>query len=124
MTASIAAVAGTASIYKSLAPRVYDAKLFLHHASGVSMDALHVVAGVVLQLLLAFVFRSSTARWGPWIGVLALELFNEANDLQVEQWPVLSVQYGESAKDILLTMFLPTLLLLLGRWRPLLFARR
>ena len=50
--------------------------------------------------------------------MFALELANEANDLRVEQWPQPGMQYGEGAKDIILTMALPLLLFLVARKRP------
>lgn len=96
----------------------YQVKLFLERASGFSMDALHVIAGVVLQLGIALLFRTSVARPWPWLSVLALELINEASDFRVEIWPQPGMQFGESAKDIILTMALPTLLFLVARYRP------
>ena len=37
------------------------------------------------------------------------------------QWPQRGMQYGESVRDIVLTMFLPTLLLFAARAMPQLF---
>ena len=34
----------------------YEVKLLLEHATGISMDALHVLVGVLLQLLFAALF--------------------------------------------------------------------
>ena len=102
----------------------YQVKLFLQHASGFSMDALHVVLGVALQLLAALLLRSSVARWTPWLIVAVIALINEANDLLVEQWPQPAVQYGESGRDMVLTLALPTLLLFSARRCPRLFAAR
>jgi hypothetical protein len=87
------------------------------------MDALHVVGGVVLQLGFAVLLRTSLAHWRPWLFVLALELVNEANDLLVEQWPDPGMQWGEGARDLVLTMLLPTVLLMVARLRPELLAR-
>lgn len=86
------------------------------------MDSLHVVAGVVLQLLAAAFLRRPVSHRAPWLCVLALELLNEISDLWVETWPLPAMQWGEGVKDILLTMTLPTLLLLLARHRPGLFS--
>ena len=99
----------------------YQVKLFAQHASGFSMDALHVIIGVVLLLVIAFVFRSSVARPLPLLAVLALEILNEMSDFRVERWPNPGMQFGESAKDIALTMILPTLIFLVARYRPALF---
>ena len=102
----------------------YDAKLLLEHASGVSMDALHILVGVAAQLIFAIIFRTPLASWRPWLFVLTLLLFNEFSDLWVEQWPQPAMQYGEGLKDTGLTMILPTLIMVLARWRPEVFYRR
>ena len=88
------------------------------------MDSLHVVVGLLLQLTVAGVFRSTLKSWRPWLAVLALELANEANDLLVERWPDPGRQWGEGAKDVLLTMLLPTVLLLVARRLPQLLTGR
>jgi hypothetical protein len=87
------------------------------------MDSLHVLAGVIIQLTAAALLRTDVADRRPWLLVLALELANEANDLFVEQWPDPGMQWGEGAKDVLLTMLLPTLIALVARRRPSLFTR-
>lgn len=87
------------------------------------MDSLHVLAGVVIQLTAAALLRTDVADRRPWLLVLVLELANEANDLFVEQWPDPGMQWGEGAKDVLLTMLLPTLIALVARRRPSLFTR-
>jgi hypothetical protein len=96
----------------------YQLKLFIEHASGISMDALHILVGVILFLLGAQLLRSSVGSFRPWLALLLIELCNEAYDLHVELWPNLGSQLGEGAKDILLTMIVPTLLLAIARWRP------
>ena len=53
--------------------------------------------------------------------MLAFILWNEAADLWNEHWPDAGQQYGEGAKDIALTMFVPTLLMIAARLRPDLF---
>lgn len=96
----------------------YQVKLFIEHASGISMDALHILVGFVLFLLCALALRRTVADPQPWLATLVLEIGNEAYDLLVELWPDPGSQLGEGAKDVLLTMVLPTLLLLVARWRP------
>jgi hypothetical protein len=100
----------------------YQVKLFIEHGSGVSMDALHVVIGVCVQLLVAVLFRCSVGRWLPWLAVLAIELVNESHDFWVEMWPDIGMQLGEAAKDVVLTMALPTLLMVAVRIGPGLFT--
>jgi len=102
----------------------YKAKMFIEHAGIVTSDALHVLVGVGLWVLAAAVLRRRLTDWLPWLIVFAAVLFNEAVDLWVEQWPDAAMQYGESAKDILLTLLLPSLLMAAARERPDLFGRR
>lgn len=103
-------------------------KLFLERASGVSMDALHILAGFAIFLLVAAVLRRGIASGWPLLILLLLELCNEAYDLGVERWPDLGMQLGEGVKDILLTISLPALLTAVVRWMPTLlqssFRRR
>lgn len=94
------------------------AKTFVEHAFGVSNDALHVIAGVCLQLLIATLLRVSASSLWPWMVLMVLEGANEWNDFRVEVWPVPALQWGEAAKDILLTMALPTMILLVARYCP------
>ena len=99
----------------------FQVKLFVTHATGFSMDALHVVVGVLLQLVFALILRSSVARPLPLLLVVALELLNEGSDFAVERWPDFGMQLGESAKDALLTLALPIVLFLVARRAPKLF---
>ena len=96
----------------------YEVKLFVEHASGISMDALHILVGFIAFLLSAGLLRRSIASPLPWLAVLIVELINEAYDLRVEQWPSLGSQLGEGVKDVILTMALPTLIAAVVRWRP------
>jgi hypothetical protein len=99
----------------------YETKMFIERASAVSSDALHVLVGVLVWALIAQVMRRSLSASFPWLVLLVLTLFNECVDLWVERWPVLAIQLGESAKDVLLTMTLPTMLMFAVRLRPNLF---
>lgn len=98
--------------------RWHEAKLFVEHSIGFSLDALHVLAGVIVLIAVALLLRKPISNGWPWSIVLAATLANELVDLWVEQWPSPGMQYGESAKDLLLTMFVPTLLLLTARKLP------
>ena len=96
----------------------YQLKLFVSHATTLSMDALHLLGGVLALLLMARLFHRPLSDIRPWLAVLLLELLNEWRDLAVERWPDVGQQYGESARDIILTMLVPTLLLLAARHWP------
>lgn len=102
----------------------YQWKLLLEHGTGASMDSLHVILGVILQLGIAALMRLPVSRLYPWLAVLGIELANELNDLRVEVWPDPGMQYGEGLKDIVLTMFLPTIILIASRRMPHLLTAR
>jgi hypothetical protein len=99
----------------------YQGKLFIEHSLSISHDSLHVLVGVPLWIGLGVVLRRPLTSWWPWLWLLAAILWNEAVDLWVERWPDPGMQYGEGAKDVLLTMALPTILIWAARWRPDLF---
>ena len=99
-----------------------ETKLLVERASPVSNDALHVLVGVALWLLIALILRKSIAAAAPVLILLGLLACNEVVDLWVEQWPDAMMQYGESAKDLLLTLAIPVALMGLARLRPQLFS--
>jgi diacylglycerol kinase len=107
---------------RELALDWYQVKLFLEHASGLSMDALHVLAGVVLLFASALLLRTAVNRPLPLLIVLVVEMINEASDLRAERWPEFGMQLGEAAKDMMLTMAVPVLIFLVARYRPSLFG--
>ncbi len=80
------------------------------------------MTGVVIQLIAGLLLKKPISRWRPWLVVLALILLNEFIDLQFDHWPQRSMQLGESMRDIILTMTLPTILLLATRIAPRLFS--
>ena len=98
----------------------FDAKMAVERSVAFNDDALHVMAGVLLQMTAAAVLRTRISRMPPWLIVLALELINEWSDFRFELWPeaMLSAQIGESAKDVFLTMALPTLLAVTAKKFP------
>ncbi len=100
----------------------FDFKEFVRHSTGWPMDTLHVMGGVMVQLMVAALLRTSLASKWPWLIVLALELINEAYDLWLERWPSLAMQLGEGARDLVGTMLLPTLLWWVARRRPRLLS--
>jgi hypothetical protein len=100
----------------------HEGKLFVEHTVAINHDALHIIIGVLVWLGIALVMRRSVSTKFPWLWLLALILWNETVDLWTEQWPDAGMQYGEGAKDVLLTMFVPTVLMFAARLRPALFA--
>lgn len=100
-----------------------ETKLFLEESLAISAESLHVIVGMLILFLAALLLRKSVASWWPWLVVLAFATLNEVNDLRIDQWPNLRMQYAESVKDLLLTLFLPTLLMITARYMPQLYAR-
>jgi hypothetical protein len=99
----------------------YQGKLFIEHSLSISHDSIHLIVGVLLWLALGLLLRRPLSSWRLWLWLLAAILWNEAVDLWVERWPDPGQQYGEGAKDVLLTMMLPTILMWATRARPDLF---
>ena len=99
----------------------HEGKLFIEHAVAISHEALHIFVGVLLWLAFGLLLRRPLSSWRPWLWVLAVILWNETVDLWNEQWPDPGQQYGEGAKDVLITMLVPTLLMFAVRLRPDLF---
>ena len=99
----------------------YQTKLFIEHSLWISHDSLHVIVGVLLWMVIGLALRRPLTSWRAWWWLLAVILWNEVVDLWVERWPDPGQQYGEGARDILLTMLLPTMLTWAARSRPDLF---
>ena len=100
----------------------FEAKMFLEHSVSVSPDALHVIAGAIIFLVCARLFRCSISSWRVWGALLFLNFFNEFVDLWAERWPDPARQYGQGMKDLVLTMSVPTILVLVARFAPTLLA--
>ena len=99
----------------------HQGKLFIEHSVSFGHDALHMLVGVLLWLMFGLLLRRALTTWRPWLWLFAVILWNEAVDLWVEQWPSPGQQYGEGAKDLLLTMAVPTIMMFAARLRPDLF---
>jgi hypothetical protein len=100
----------------------HQLKEWLSGASGLDMDSLHVHAGVLCQIGLAVLLRRRLSSVLPWLAVAAVVLANEAYDFSYEEWPNRWQQLGESVRDVWNTLLLPSVILLLARYRPGLFG--
>ena len=99
----------------------HQGKLFIEHSLAISHNSLHIFIGVLLWVAIGLLLRRPLTSWLPWLWVFAAILWNETVDLWIEQWPDPGQQYGEGAKDVILTMFVPTLIMFAARFRPDLF---
>jgi hypothetical protein len=102
----------------------HNVKLWLEHASGLDMDALHVHAGVALQIVAALVMRRPLRSPWPWLVLLSAEMANETYDYNYEVWPDRGVQMAEGVRDLWNTMLIPTAILLTARYFPSLVTGR
>jgi hypothetical protein len=102
----------------------HQGKLFIEHLVTIPHESIHVIAGVLVWLAVAWLSRRPVTAWRPWLWLFAVILFNETVDLWIEQWPDPGQQYGEGAKDLLVTMIVPTIIMVAARLRPQLFQRR
>ena len=104
----------------------HEIKVWLEQATRLDMDALHIYAGLLLQLALALVLRRPLRSLVTWLAVLVAILANEYYDYRYEIWPAPErpLQRAEGIKDVWNTMLLPTAVLLLARFHPRLFAGR
>lgn len=108
-----------------------ELKFALERYTGLSMDALHVHASIILYVAAMLVLRRSWRSPVPWLIVLALEAANELLDLHHQYevgvrgtWRQAFEQgWPEALKDLLNTMVWPTVLLAVGRHTRL-FGRR
>ena len=85
--------------------------------TGLSRDALHIHAAVLLQLLVAAVSRLGLRHPIPWLVVFVLEILNERTDMMADG---VSEKWEQSAAihDLWNTMLIPTLLFLISRYTP------
>jgi hypothetical protein len=85
-------------------------------------DALHLLAGLGLHFLAAILLRRPLSNPLLWLAVLLVEIGNEAAsgyaDGLLEDWEI-----AGSLHDLWVVMVVPTLLLVLTRFLPVMFNR-
>ena len=79
---------------------------------------LHVIVGYALYALVLRLLPSPRAPLTAWLVVLVAIVANEFVDLWFEQWPDPAQQYGESLRNLVWTMALPSVALFLARPLP------
>lgn len=88
----------------------HDAKILLEHSTSVDHDSLHLLVGALLWVLCATVARRPLRDWLPLFCIFLVILINETVDFWIEIWPEKAMQWGEGAKDIMMTMAVPLVL--------------
>jgi hypothetical protein len=92
-----------------------DAKFDLEQSVPFSSGWFHLIGGPVIFMAAALVMRKPLSSWWPWLVVFLIAILNEFIDLAIETWPRRAVQYGESVSDLLLTIGIPTVMLISAR---------
>lgn len=95
----------------------HQAKLELLATTGLSRDALHVYAGMAVLALAVGFLRKPLQSVLPWSLVVLVAALAELPDMQVDLTTVGRWRWQASAHDFVNTVFWPTVLLLLTRWR-------
>ncbi len=93
-------------------------KDFLAEFSGLSEDALHIYAALLVQGTAALLLRRRLKDWLPLLVVAVVLLANEANDIVSPGHPIEQWQIDGGVRDLWNTMLLPTTLFLLARFTP------
>jgi hypothetical protein len=92
-----------------------EAKLGLEQSIPFDADWLHLAIGPAILLFAAAVLRKPLSSWVPWLVVAAIALVNETVDLANSRVAP-GAAYCESTTDFLLTMAIPTLMLVVARF--------
>ena len=89
------------------------AKVDLGKITGLPDDALHILSGMLVLTVAAYVLRRPPWTWQPWFAVVIAESVNEAYDLTQTLLPTDEGNFRASFHDFWLTLAWPTLILLL-----------
>tara|TARA_R110001606_G_scaffold301067_3_gene448742 strand:- start:2837 stop:3187 length:351 start_codon:yes stop_codon:yes gene_type:complete len=97
-----------------------ELKNWLELSTGLDRDSLHIYAGIGVQLAVALILRRSIASPIPWLFVVIAALANEYYDYAYVPKASHGNQeyYDEAIRDIWNTLLLPTLFLMIARFRP------
>ncbi len=86
--------------------------------TGLSEDALHIYAAMLVQAVAALLLRRRLRDWTPLLVVALVLLANETNDILSPGHPIEQWQIDGGVRDLWNTMLLPTVLFLLARYAP------
>lgn len=98
-------------------------KRVLVEAADIDRDAFHIYAGIAIQLAAALLLRRRLGDWLPWLAVAGIALVNEGLDVYSDIWPDRALQAGKSLHDLVITMIVPTILMILARRWPAVLSR-
>jgi len=101
---------------------VQIAKQFVVSATGLSKDTLHVYTGLAVMFIAALVLRKPIRSFVPWLIVLAVAAAGESLDMRDDFVYLGYWRWQSSLHDITNTMFWPSIMLMLSRFRIVLDA--
>ncbi|MEO9635239.1 MAG: hypothetical protein ABJF89_10055 [Parasphingorhabdus sp.] len=98
----------------------YELKNWLELSTGLDRDALHIYAGIGIQLVVALILRRSLASPVPWGFVMVAAFANEYFDYTATSGSLAgnAALYEEAYRDIWNTLLLPSLFLMIARFWP------
>jgi len=96
-------------------------KHYLSTLTGLSQDALHIYAALLIQFGAAWLLKRTLSSALPLLLVLLAVLLNEAGDLYLPGNPLESWQISGSIKDLWNTILAPSLLFTMARISPQVF---
>lgn len=92
-------------------------KDFVRYSTGLPDPALHALIGLAAYLLAAALFRRSFRSLAPWLVALGLQMVNETADMVRDISVYGDIDVRGTLYDTVITMFLPTLILIIARLR-------
>ena len=96
---------------------VQAAKQAAVEALGVSRDALHVYVGLSVFILTALILRQPLRAWWPWLAAVAVAVTGEGIDAFDDIRAMGRWRWIESVHDVVNTIFWPTIVMLVARYR-------
>jgi len=96
-----------------------SAKLAIVSATGLSKDALHIYAGLLILLSAAFITRSQLRSLKPWLAVLFVTAIGEVIDMRDDLLSLGYWRWSACLHDMVNTLIWPTVLVLLARFTQL-----
>lgn len=98
----------------------YELTLAIETMTGMPNDMLHVHAGMLIYLLSQFMLGSRRGSWMALSIVLEAEVFNEMmNYFYHGSW-----RWADTSKDVVLTLFWPTMCVIVSKYRRWRWARK
>jgi hypothetical protein len=92
-------------------------KISLVATTGLTRDALHIYAGMAVLVLAVGLLRKPLQSVIPWLIVVFVAALAELPDIQEDFAQHGHWRWASSAHDFVNTVFWPTVLLFLTRWR-------